>query len=83
MPSAVARDESKVDTILYNVKSQCQTPSIMEPFPLYMADRIAKHMAPAIPAYKQIIMKQMTQLVDNNEKDIFFMMHSYRTEGGS
>ncbi|HEX5921347.1 MAG TPA: DNA double-strand break repair nuclease NurA [Nitrososphaeraceae archaeon] len=83
MPSAVARDKSKVDTILYNVKSQCQTPSIMEPFPLYMADRIAKHMAPAIPAYKQIIMKQMTQLADNNEKDIFFMMHSYRTEGGS
>lgn len=83
MSSAVARDESKLDTILYNVKSQCQTPSIMEPFPLYMADRIAKHMAPAIPAYKQIIMKQMTQLADNNEKDIFFMMHSYRTEGGS
>lgn len=83
MSSAVARDESKLDTILYNVKSQCQTPSIMEPFPLYMADRIAKHMAPAIPAYKQIIMKQMTELADNNEKDIFFMMHSYRTEGGS
>jgi hypothetical protein len=83
MPSGVARDDSKLDTILYNVKSQCQTPSIMEPFPLYMADRIAKHMAPAIPAYKQIIMKQMTELADNNEKDIFFMMHSYRTEGGS
>ena len=83
MPSAVAHDESKLDTILYNVKNQCQTASMMEPFPLYMADRIAKHMAPAIPAYKQIIMKQMTQLADNNEKDIFFMMHSYRTEGGS
>jgi hypothetical protein len=82
MPSAIARDETKLDTILTNVKSQCQTPSIMEPFPLYMADRIAKHMAPAIPAYKQIIMKQMTQLDDNNEKDIFFLMHSYRTDGG-
>ena len=55
---------------------------MMEPFPLYMADRIAKHMAPAIPAYKQIIMKQMTELSDNNEKDIFFIMHSYRTDGG-
>ncbi len=83
MPAAVAHDESKLDTLLYNVKNQCQTPSMMEPFPLYMADRIAKHMAPAIPAYKQIIMKQMTQHADNNEKDIFFMMHSYRTEGGS
>ena len=83
MPSAVAHDESKLDTILYNVKNQCQTASMMEPFPLYMADRIAKHMAPAIPAYKQIIMKQMTQVADINEKDIFFMMHSYRTEGGS
>jgi hypothetical protein len=83
MPAAIARDETKLNTILYNVKSQCQTPSIMEPFPLYMADRIAKHMAPAIPAYKQIIMKQMTQVSDNNEKDIFFLMHSYRTDGGS
>jgi hypothetical protein len=82
MPSAVARDETKLNTVLNNVKNQCQTPSIMEPFPLYMADRIAKHMAPAIPAYKQIIMKQMTQLDDHNEKDIFFLMHSYRTEGG-
>jgi len=83
MPAAIARDETKLNTILYNVKSQCQTPSIMEPFPLYMADRIAKHMAPAIPAYKQIIMKQMTQISDNNEKDIFFLMHSYRTDGGT
>ena len=83
MPAAIVRDETKLNTILYNVKSQCQTPSIMEPFPLYMADRIAKHMAPAIPAYKQIIMKQMTQISDNNEKDIFFLMHSYRTDGGS
>lgn len=82
MPLAIARDERKLNAILYNIKNQCQTPSIMEPFPLYMADRIAKHMAPAIPAYKQIIMKQMTELADNNEKDIFFMMHSYRTEGG-
>ena len=82
MPLAIARDERKLNTILHNIKNQCQTPSIMEPFPLYMADRIAKHMAPAIPAYKQIIMKQMTELSDNNEKDIFFMMHSYRTDGG-
>jgi hypothetical protein len=83
MPSATAGDETKLNSILINVKNQCQTPSIMEPFPLYMADRIAKHMAPAIPAYKQIIMNQMTQLNDHNEKDIFFLMHSYRTEGGS
>jgi hypothetical protein len=83
MPSATAGDETKLNPILINIKNQCQTPSIMEPFPLYMADRIAKHMAPAIPAYKQIIMNQMTQLNDHNEKDIFFLMHSYRTEGGS
>ena len=83
MPSATAGDETKLNSILINIKNQCQTPSILEPFPLYMADRIAKHMAPAIPAYKQIIMNQMTQLNDHNEKDIFFLMHSYRTEGGS
>jgi hypothetical protein len=83
IPFAIARDEVKLNTVLSNVKNQCQIPTIMEPFPLYMADRIAKHMAPAIPAYKQIIMKQMNELDDHNEKDIFFLMHSYRTEGGS
>ena len=58
----------------------------MEPYPLYLADRIAKHISPAIPAYKQILTSSIAELDKENTKDdisdIIFIMHSYRTESG-
>ena len=59
IPSYIAEDKDKLDILIQNLKSQCEIPSILEPYPLYMADRIAKRISPAIPAvqtnhYKQI-----------------------------
>ncbi len=82
MPFYIANDEDKLDQILQNLKHQCEIPSILEPYPLYAADRIAKHISPAIPAYKQIIVNQLIKEPYQNEIDILFMMHSYRTEAG-
>ncbi len=85
IPSYIAEDKDKLGILMQNLKSQCEIPSILEPYPLYMADRIAKRISPAIPAYKQI---NTTRLIDGgggkdqNESDILFMMHSYRTENG-
>lgn len=82
MPFYIAEDTNKLEILLQNLKHQCQIPSILEPYPLYMADRIAKRISPAIPAYKQIIVNQLINEPDQNESDILFMMHSYRTESG-
>ena len=82
LPSYIAEDKDKLDILMQNIKSQCEIPSILEPYPLYMADRIAKRISPAIPAYKQIITNQLINSPDQNEGDILFMMHSYRTEAG-
>ena len=83
LPSYIAEDKDKLDILMQNLKSQCEIPSILEPYPLYMADRIAKRISPAIPAYKQIITNRLIGGgKDQNESDILFMMHSYRTENG-
>jgi hypothetical protein len=84
IPSYIAEDKDKLGILMQNLKSQCEIPSILEPYPLYMADRIAKRISPAIPAYKQIITNRLIGGggTDQNESDILFMMHSYRTETG-
>ena len=82
LPFYIAEDKNKLEILLHNIKCQCEIPSIMEPFPLYMADRIAKKISPAISAYKQIIINQLINEPGQHEKDILFMMHSYRTESG-
>ncbi len=82
LPSFIAEDKDKLDILMQNIKSQCEIPSILEPYPLYMADRIAKRISPAIPAYRQVITNQLVNSPDQIEGDILFMMHSYRTEAG-
>lgn len=82
--SSVANDNNRFYALLQSIKSQCSIPSIMEPYPLYLADRMVKHIAPAIPAYKQVLTRSMTEFEKNDESisDIIFIMHSYRTESG-
>lgn len=82
--SSVANDSNKLYALLQSIKNQCSIPSIMEPYPLYLADRMVKHIAPAIPAYKQVLTRSMTEFEksDENISDIIFIMHSYRTESG-
>jgi hypothetical protein len=82
MPFYIANDEDKLNQLLQNLKQQCGIPSLLEPYPIYAADRIAKRISPAIPAYKQIIVNQLIKEPYQNEIDILFMMHSYRTETG-
>jgi hypothetical protein len=82
MPYYIANDEENLEILLQNISQQCEIPSILEPFPLFMADRIAKRISPAIPAYKQIIQNQLLNEHDQDENDTLFMMHSYRTEPG-
>ena len=82
--SSVANDNNRLYALIQAIKSQCSIPSIMEPYPLYLADRMVKHIAPAIPAYKQVLTQSMTEFEKNDENisDIIFIMHSYRTESG-
>jgi len=82
MASSIATNNSRIAVLLQGLKYQSGTPGILEPYPLYIADRIVKHLGSAIPAFRQVATKRMTELHQGDIGEIFFSMHGYRTESG-
>jgi len=80
VPYKIARSYEKLSQVLETVKSECKAPAIMEPYPLYMADRKAKKISQAIHSYRQILTTKMIRGGDINASDLLLMMRSYRTE---
>jgi hypothetical protein len=82
MASSIATNNSRVAVLLQGLKYQSGTPGIMESYPLYIADRMVKHLRTAIPAFRQTATRRMTELHQGDIGEIFFSMHGYRTESG-
>ncbi|WP_353686203.1 DNA double-strand break repair nuclease NurA [Thermodesulfovibrio sp. 3462-1] len=82
MASSIATNNSRIAVLLQGLKYQSGTPGIMEPYPLYIADRMVKHLGSAIPAFRQTATRRMTELHQGDIGEIFFSMHGYRTESG-
>jgi len=80
--SSIATNNSRIALLLQGIKYQCGTPGIIEPYPLYMADRMVKHLGSAIPAFRQTATRRMAELYQGDIGDIVFSMHGYRTESG-
>jgi len=82
MSSSIATNNSRIAVLLQGLKYQSGTPGILEPYPLYIADRMVKHLGSAIPAFRQTATRRMTELHQGDIGEIFFSMHGYRTESG-
>lgn len=82
MNRATAETSARLSKVLQGVKDQCGSAAIMEPYPLYLADRMVKHLAKAIPAFRQIVSQTLSETYQGNVSDIFTNLHSYRTESG-
>lgn len=80
--SSIAANNARLAVLLQAIKFQCATPGILEPYPLYIADRMVKHLRTAIPAFRQTATCKMAELHAGDIGDIFFNMHGYRTESG-
>jgi hypothetical protein len=79
---AVAETPERLATVLHAVKHQCGAAAVLEPFPLYMADRMVKHLVSAIPTFRQIASQRLAETYEGDIQDIFIGMNGYRTEGG-
>jgi hypothetical protein len=79
----VISNQSQLARLLAGVKHQCGTPGIMEPFPLYLADRMVKNLPRAIPAFRQVATSRVSELYSGSIDDVFHGLHGYRTEGGA
>lgn len=82
MGRAIANNQARLSIVLQGIKDQCGTAAIMEPYPLYMADRMVKHLAQSVPVFRQITSQYLAESYKGNIDDVFVGLHSYRTESG-
>ena len=79
---AVASNRTRLAVLLHGVKHQCGTPAILEPFPLYMADRMVKSLARAVPAFRQATTQRIAETYTGSLDEVFYGMHGFRTDAG-
>ena len=77
---ALLNNKYQLSALLNAVSFQCGTPGIIEPYPLFMADRMVKNISSAIPAFRQTATMEMAHNFTEDVSEIFFTMHAYRTE---
>jgi hypothetical protein len=64
------------------MRIQCGAPSIFEPYPVFMADRMVKHLSAAIPALRRTTTQFIAERWPEGLGSAFLAMHGYRTDSG-
>lgn len=82
MSRAVAQTRGRLAVVIHAIKHQCGTAAMMEPYPLYMADRMVKYLARVIPTFRQVTSQRIAEVYKGNIDDVFLGLHGYRTESG-
>lgn len=79
---SVAKNSYRLSTIIHGLKHQCAIASMMEPYPIYFADRTVKSLARAFPAFRQVATQHISEEYEGDIGEVFFAMHNYRSEMG-
>lgn len=83
LAQSIAQTPARLSTVLSGIKFQCGSAAIMEPYPLYMADRMIKHLAKSVPTFRQIASQRLAENYQGDISDVFISLHGYRTESGA
>jgi hypothetical protein len=82
MSGPIAGNRARLASLIQALRFQCGTPGMLEPYPLYLADRMVKHLGRAIPALRQVMSQQLAETWAGDVDEIFLNLHGYRTESG-
>jgi hypothetical protein len=77
-----AENRYRLAAVVHGVKLQCIAAGMLEPYPLYLADRTVKALSKSLPAFRQVATQRVAERYGGDIGDIFFALHGYRTEGG-
>lgn len=80
--SSIAANTHRLATVVQGLKHQSATPSMLEPYPIYLADRTVKALARAIPAFRQVTTQRVSERYQGDIGEVFFALHGYRSETG-
>ena len=79
---SVRTNMQRLAILFKSLKLQCGAPGIMDPYPLYLADRMVKHLGTALPAIRRTTTQEMSFKWEGALGNIYLAMHGYRTEWG-
>ncbi|RMD64135.1 DNA double-strand break repair nuclease NurA [Candidatus Parcubacteria bacterium] len=82
MNRAVAENPARLAAVIQALHFQCSAPGILEPYPLYLADRMVKHLGRTVPTLRQVTAQRLAESYSGDIGDIFLNLHGYRTESG-
>lgn len=80
--ASVASNSHRLATVVQGIKHQTATASMLEPYPIYLADRTVKALARALPAFRQVTTQRVADRYEGEVGDVFFAMHGYRSDSG-
>lgn len=78
----VANNPNRLAALFDSLKIQCGAPGVLEPYPLYLADRMVKHLGTALPAIRKTTTQEMALQWEDILGNMYLAMHGYRTEWG-
>jgi hypothetical protein len=79
---SIALNPNRLSILLESLRLQSSAPNILEPFPLYLADRMAKHLGTALPAIRRSTTQQISAEWEDKMGNTYLAMHGYRTNLG-
>ena len=80
--ASIAANKHRLAIVVQGLKHQCATPSMLEPYPIYLADRTVKALARALPAFRQVTTQRIAEDYEGEIGEVFFAMHGYRSDTG-
>ncbi len=79
IPRSIGNDEERLHSVLDTIKHQCANPAMMEPYPLYVADRFAKSLARGANAVLDAVRNDVISRSEH-PNIAHAMLNAYRTE---
>lgn len=81
IPGSIANSATRLSIALEGVYRQYFTPAVLEPYPLFLADRMVKSLGAGVNVIEQTVSQQVVEQGTDLELSML-LLQNYRTEGG-
>ena len=81
LPSSIATSNARMAIVMEGVMRQFFSPAVIEPYPLFLADRMVKSLGAGVAVIEQAVAQQVAGDSPDIETTLLFLQN-YRTEGG-
>ncbi|MBL1151340.1 MAG: DNA double-strand break repair nuclease NurA [Armatimonadetes bacterium] len=81
LPRPIASSLNRLSMVLHGIERQFFSPAVIEPYPLFLADRMVKSLGAGVAVIEQSVAQHVAGESPDAETTMLFLQN-YRTEGG-